>query len=78
MKEPNLIFMDKAQIYFQISENSCGSYSQKLDISFFHAVPTTNCANEFSYHSRQYRKRTVAWNSLIFMAATETKNQTQK
>ena len=52
--------MDKAQIYFQISENNCGSYSQKLGISFFHAIPTTNCTNEFSYPFRQYRNRAVA------------------
>ena len=78
MKKPDLIFMDKAQIYFQISENNCGSYSQKLGISFFHAIPTTNCTNEFSYPFRQYRNRTVAWSGLIFVATTETKNQTQK
>ena len=60
MKKPYLMFMDDMLIRLQASDNTCGSISKKLRIGFFHAVPTTNCADWFSYAFREYRERTVA------------------
>ena len=72
------MFMDDTQIYLQTLDNTCGSISEKLRIGAFHAVPTTNCTDWFSHVFREYRKKTssIKWFNLV--AATETKNQTQK